>query len=339
MKRHIKTITIVVIILVVAAAIGLVLKHKKGSKASSAQTHVVVVEKGNIEVKVLATGTIEPFTRVEVRSPQSGRVESVIVEEGDWVGKGQTLAWISGQDRISLIDAANSMMQDANSAGDSQVVEQARQAQEMALKAYLPIPVTSPLRARVINRSCQPGQNVTGSDLLFALSDRLVAGVQVDETDIGKIYVGQKALITLDAFPDENRTGKTVKISQEARLVSNVVIYDVQVDPDSIPLNWSSGMTANVEFTIQDIRDVLVLPASAVRQVGMDKMVMLKGTKPRSQKIETGATDGKMIEIKSGLSEGDSVVVGGANPSNGNPTNPQASRAISRGRGFLGGPH
>lgn len=328
MKRRAKVITSIMVTVVIAATVFFVLKPKKTQEENSFERTVITAERGSIEVKVLATGTIQPFTRVEVRSPQKGRLEKVSVDEGDRVWKGRILALVSGEDRISLLDAANSMMQEAKAAGDKEGIEQARISRQMAMKAYLPIPLTSPLRARVIKRSCQPGQNISPNDILFVLSDRLVASVEVDETDIGKIHVGQRAIISLDAFPKEKKVGKVVKISQEGRTVSNVVIYDVQVNAESIPSTWSSGMTANVQFLIHDLKDVIVLPVGAVRQEGMDKMVMLAGGHP--QKIETGATDGKVIEIKSGLSEGDSVIAMGSMGKAAGMHRSEAMRALYR---------
>ena len=330
MKRRTKVITSVMATVAIAVTAFFLLKPKKTQEGNSVERTVITAERGSIEVKVLATGTIQPFTRVEVRSPQKGRLEKVSIDEGDRVWKGRILALVSGEDRISLLDAANSMMQEAKAAGDKEAIERAKEAGQMAMKAYLPIPITSPLRATVIKRSCQPGQNISPNDILFVLSDRLVASVEVDETDIGKIHVGQRAMITLDAFPMEKRAGEVVKISQEGRTVSNVVIYDVQVNTESIPSTWSSGMTANVQFLIHDLKDVIVLPVGAVRQEGMDKMVMLAGGHPRSQKIETGATDGKVIEITSGLSEGDSVVAMGPMGTAAGMQRSEAMRALYR---------
>lgn len=330
MRKRTKVITSTAVVVVIAVAALALLWPKSSPEQGHGERMTAVVRRGNIEVKVLATGTIQPFTRVEVRSPQKGRLEEVTVDEGAWVRKGNILALVSGEDRISLLDAANSMMQEAKAAGAEEAIEKAKLAKETAMKAYLPIPITSPLRARVIKRSCQPGQNVNPNDVLFVLSDRLVAGVEVDETDIGKIHVGQSAVVTLEAFPEVKKVGKVVKISQEGRTVSNVVIYDVQVDPKSIPPNWSSGMTANVEFLVYDLQNVIVLPVNLVRQEGMDKMVMVGGKKPHPQRIETGATDGKVIEITSGLSEGDTVLVMGSEGEAGGMQRSQALRAMYR---------
>jgi len=338
MKRRRKITLSVFMAIVLAIIVLAVLNMRSVPEESFSERMVVVAERGNIRVHVLATGTIQPFTRVEIRAPQKGRVEEVRFDEGDRVRTGSVLTLLSGEDRISLVDAANSMIEEAKKSGDEDALKDARAAKETAERAYLPMSVTSPLPATVIKRSCQPGQYVGVNEVLFVLSDRLVAGVEVDETDIGKIFVGQKAVITLDAFPGDKVTGKVVKISQEGRIVSNVVIYDVQVNAESVPSNWSSGMTANVELLIHDLMDIVVVPVGAVRQTGMDKMVMLLNDKPHPQKIETGATDGKMIQVTSGLSEGDSIVAIGP-PSGPGARNDRsgALRALGRFRRFSRG--
>lgn len=331
MRRRTKATISVSVLVVAAIAILLLMNIRGGPQPTIDESMAVAAEIGSIRVQVLATGTIQPFTRVEIRAPQKGRVDEVRFDEGDRVRVGSVLAFLSGEERISLLDAANSMIEDAKKAGDEDALRQAKIAEETARKAYLPISVTSPLNATVIKRSCQPGQYVSVNEVLFVLSDRLVASVEVDETDIGKIYVGQKAVITLEAFPEQEVMGKVVKISQEGRIVSNVVIYDVQVNAEAVPSNWSSGMTANVELMIHDLEDIIVLPVSAVRQTGMDKIVMLLADKPRPQKIETGATDGKIIEVKSGLSVGDSVLITGPSSTGpGGNNRSQALRALGR---------
>ena len=310
-KRKKVTVSLSTVIILVIVVLDF-LSMRSAPQKTMKESTVVVAERGDIRVHVLATGTIQPFTRVEIRAPQKGRVEEVRSDEGNRVRTGSVLALLSGEDRISLVDAANSMIEEAKKSGDEDALRDARAARETAERAYLPISVTSPLPATVIKRSCQPGQYVGVNEVLFVLSDRLVAGVEVDETDIGKVFVGQRAVITLDAFPQDRVTGRVVKISQEGRIVSNVVIYDVQVNAEAVPSNWSSGMTANVELLIHDLKDIILVPVGAVRQTGMDKMVMLLDGKPHPQRIETGATDGKMIEVTSGLSEGDSLIVMGA---------------------------
>lgn len=270
----------------------------------------VEVARGDIEVRVLSTGTIQPYTRVEVNSPVSGRVDRVEVDEGDLVREDDILAWISSEDRVALLDAARSGIEEAGTSENAESLEEARMAYEVAARAYKPVPLTNSISGEVIGRSCEPGQNVSTQTVLFVISDRLVAGVEVDEADIGKIKKGQTARVVLDAFPDEQVRGRVAKISREGRVVSNVVVYDVMVEPENVPPHWSSGMTASVDFVIEAKDDVLVIPRGALRSREGRVIVLVVEEGPNPRPIETGITDGKTIEVTGGLREGERVVVG-----------------------------
>jgi macrolide-specific efflux system membrane fusion protein len=286
---------------------------QKGNANNSAQPSykTAKVERGAIEIKVLSTGTIEPYTRVEVSSSISGRIDRVEVDEGDVVKEGDILAWISSEDRIALLDAARSALESTQKGNDPEAVKEAQVAYKIADKAYKPVPLTNSISGEVISRSCEPGQNVSTQSILFVISDRLVAKVEVDEADIGKIESGQETWIVLDAFPDERLKGKVTKISREGRLVSDVVVYDVMVDPLKVPPHWASGMTANVEFIIEKKDSILVIPKSAVREREGASIVMVLEEQPKPRRIETGITDGRVLEVTAGLREGEVILTGG----------------------------
>jgi macrolide-specific efflux system membrane fusion protein len=268
------------------------------------------VERQNIEVKVLSTGTIQPYTRVEVTSPVNGRIDRVEVDEGEMVREGDILAWISSEERAALLDAARSELEEAQERGDKETLEEVQRAYTIAERAYRPVLLSNSISGEVIKRSCEPGQNVSTQTVLFVISDRLVAGVEVDEADIGKIKTNQDARILLDAFPDERIEGRVTKVSREGRIVSNVVVYDVMVEPSAVPSYWSSGMTANVEFLTESKNDILAVPKSAVRERDGRNFVMVLAENPDPRPIETGITDGKVIEVARGLTEGETVILG-----------------------------
>ncbi len=298
------------IIVVIVVVVGFFFFRKRiTAKSNQSQSTIVEVKRGDIEVKVLSTGTIQPYTRVEVRSPVNGRIDEIEADEGDIVKNGDILAWISSEDRIALIDAARSALESAQKSKDETAIKEAKTAYEIAEKAYKPVPLTNSISGEVINRSGEPGQNVTTQTVLFVISDRLVASVQVDEADIGKITVGQEAKIVLDAFPNEPVQAKVTKISREAIVVSDVVVYEVMVEPLKVPTRWASGMTANVEFYVVRKPNVLVLPKGVIRERDGRKIALvLASDQAEPRKVETGATDGKMVEVISGLQEGDKVI-------------------------------
>jgi macrolide-specific efflux system membrane fusion protein len=171
-----------------------------------------------------------------------------------------------------------------------------------------------------------------------ANSERKKRGV--DETDLAKVKMNQKAVITLDAYPDQAVDGTVHRISFQSTLVNNVTTYEVDVWPSKVPAFMRSGMTANVVFTVDEKQDVLVMPSEALQQEGGHSFVLAaspdpKG-KPQTVTVETGITDGKMIEVVSGLKEGDKVLTSTfaagqiATPNNTNPFMPSAKPSSPR---------
>ncbi len=307
MKKLIIGIMVVIIVL----AGFFYLRNRDASNSAQPNYETARVQRGNIEIKVLSTGTIEPYTRVEVSSSVSGRIDRVEVDEGDIVREGDILAWISSEDRIALLDAARSGLESAQKEGHPEAVKEAEMAYEIADRACKPVPLTNSISGEVINRSCEAGQNVSTQSILFVIADRLVATVEVDEADIGNIELGQETWIVLDAFPDERLRGKVSKISREGRLVSDVVVYDVMVNPLKVPRRWASGMTANVEFVVEKKDSVLIIPKSAVKQGRGENFVVVLEEEPAPRRIETGVTDGRVVEVTQGLKEGEKVILSG----------------------------
>jgi macrolide-specific efflux system membrane fusion protein len=306
-----KKILVVIVFVAIVVAGYFYWQKRSGDNPGQPSYETVRVERGNIEIKVLSTGTIQPYTRVEVSSSVSGRIDRVEVDEGDIVKEGDILAWISSEDRIALLDAARSGLESAQKENNPEALKEAKMAYEIADKAYKPVPLTNSISGEVINRSCEPGQNVSTQSILFVIADRLVASVEVDEADIGKIGLGQQTWVVLDAFPDERLKGKVSKISREGTLVSDVVVYDVMVNPLKVPPHWASGMTANVEFMVEKKDSILIIPKSAVKQGRGENFVVVLEEEPTPRKIETGISDGRVLEVTEGLKEGEKVILSG----------------------------
>lgn len=256
------------------------------------------VRRGDLEVKVLTTGLVEPENRLELKPPIAGRVESILVQEGQAVKKGQILAWLSSSERAALLDAAR-----------------AKGADELARweGLFKPTPLLAPLDGLIIVKNVVPGQVVTAADSVLVMSDHLIVTSQVDETDIGQIKLGQKASITLDAYPREETPGHVTRIAFESKTVNNVTIYEVEVLPDRVPDFMRSGMTANVRFAVERREGVLLMPVEALRQEGAATAVLVpnpagKGP-PETREIKVGLTEGKDVEVTSGLKDGETILV------------------------------
>ncbi len=256
----------------------------------------ITVKKGTIKVTVLTTGTVQPQNRLEIKPPIAGRVEDILVEEGDNVKKGELLAWMSSSERAALLDAARAK-------GEKEL----KTWQEY----YKATPIYAPIDGTVILRDVEPGQTFAEQEAVFVLSDRLVVKAQVDETDLGNIKIGQDTTILLDAYPKNKIDGKVVHIAYDSTTVNNVTTYLVDVIPNDTSSIMRSGMTANVTFYIEEKKDLIVIPESALKYQDGVSYVQVRGEKNslKQKKVTIGASDDENIEIKSGLNEGDEILV------------------------------
>jgi macrolide-specific efflux system membrane fusion protein len=252
---------------------------------------------GLIQSIISTTGTVLPKNRLEVVPPVGGRVESILVKEGQMVKTGEILAWMSSTERAALLDAARGQGQD-----------KLKYWQE----AYKPIALLSPIDAEVIVATTQPGQTVTIVDAVVVLSDKLIARAQVDETDIGKIKLGQKAWIILDAYANTKINAVVEHIYYESKTVNNVTIYEVDLVPESVPDFFRSGMNATIDFIEKSKEGILIVPVEAIYKNKEKQFVLIKKedqVEPIQQTVELGLTDDKNIEIISGITDKDILII------------------------------
>jgi membrane fusion protein, macrolide-specific efflux system len=252
---------------------------------------------GPIETIISSTGTVLPKNRLEIKPPVSGRIESILVKEGDMVKKGQTLGWLSSTERAALLDAAQ-----------GQGEEKLKYWQEV----YKAIALVAPIDGEVIVATIQPGQAVTTGDAALVLSDRLIVRADVDETDIGKIKEGQHAIIGLDAYPDVKIKAVVDHIYYESETVNNVTIYKVDLLPQEIPSFFRSGMNANVDFVTDKKDNALLLAQEAISGENGESYVLVRNGSDKEfekRKVVLGLTQDKNVEIVSGLSADDIVVI------------------------------
>lgn len=271
---------------------------RSSSQSSKISYKKMRVERGDLNVTILSTGVVQPENRLEIKPPIAGRVEKILVNEGAVVKKGQILAWMSSTERAALLDAASAK-------GPAEL----QKWEEM----YRPTPILAPIKGMIILRNMESGQTFTTQDAILVMSDRLTVKAQVDETDIAQIKLKQGASIILDAYPNQKLSAHVDQIAFDAKTVNNVTTYIVDVLPDETPPFMRSGMTANVTFDVASKSDALIVPADAIKiQEGKPYVMVSDSPTKRSsdlQEVQTGLTDGKRIEILSGLSEGTTILV------------------------------
>jgi macrolide-specific efflux system membrane fusion protein len=294
MIKFIKWFVIIAVVIAVIIFAVMKLKPKKDPGEAIKEINPTI---GSIQAMISTTGIVLPKNRLEIKPPVNGRVESILVKEGEVVKVGQILAWMSSTERAALLDAAQ-----------AQGPQQLKYWQE----AYKPVALLAPIAGEVIVATIQPGTTVTTAGAVVVLSDQLIVRAQVDETDIGKIKLGQEAVLSLDAYPDTKIKARVEHIYYESKTVNNVTIYEVDLTPEDIPSFFRSGMNATISFIIESKDNILIVPLEAVQKDKDESFVLVKRSgsdDTARQVVVTGASDDKNVEIVSGLSQADTIVI------------------------------
>jgi HlyD family secretion protein len=205
--------------------------------------------------------------------------------------------------------------------------------------------IYSPVDGIVISRNCDVGQTVIASfqtpDLFLIAQDlsKMQVEASVDEADIGKVQLEQRVLFTVDAFPDRVFQGKVSQIRFAPKEEQNVVTYATVVEVSNPDLSLRPGMTATVSVITSEKKNILRIPAVALRfKADPEDRDLLRheteeGQEPGNPEspsdllqrvwvdtsggeagpmfIKTGISDGRFTEIVNGsLKEGDRVIIG-----------------------------
>jgi HlyD family secretion protein len=183
--------------------------------------------------------------------------------------------------------------------------------------------ITSPIDGVVLSRDSEVGTAVS-SILLVGSSATLIMTIgdlnevyvkgKVDESDIGKVYLGQPARITVESFKDHKFDGRVTKISPLGTEKDNVTTFEVRVSISNEKNILKAQMTANAEIILEEHKKVLAIPEGAV-VYNKDKSTAVEQPDPTNEKgmrkvaIKTGISNGAKTEVLNGLSEGQQVIL------------------------------
>ena len=267
----------------------------------------VPVERRDIVVSALASGTIQPDTVVEVKSKASGEILELKVETGQLVKRGALMARVDPRNPRNLVAQARADLEVAE-ARLANATSQKRRADELfesqsitqqehenalldhanaraeVVRARVTLDdaqdqlddtsVLAPITGTIIEKQVERGQvissptrDVGGGTVLMKMADLGLVQVRtlVDETDIGKIQVGQRATVTVDAFPNRPFEGSVLKIEPQAQTEQNVTMFPVLVRIDNRGGLLRPGMNSEVEVHVGQREDVLAVPNVALR--------------------------------------------------------------------------
>jgi HlyD family secretion protein len=392
-SRRILYITLSAIAVLVVALV-LVAFKRGGSRIDPSK--IAKVERGDLAKSVVATGKIQPISKVAVKSKASGIVKQLLVDYGQTVKRGQLLAELDKEEILAQVNQQRASLQAAEAAARAAEADlehakvdaegpdvpllkrayeraqqmakdgvvstsqlddaqknyelalnkqqlgkasvstnfaklkqaQAQVAQSRALleqreQEYRNSTIVSPIDGMVLSRDVEVGDAVSSilvlgssATLVMNLGDTREVYVQgkVDESDIGKVYIGQPARIKVESYKDRTFSGKVTKISPMGVEKDNVTTFEVRVSIDNSKGELKALMTANAEIILEEHKGVLMVPEGSLIY-DKDRNASVEVPDPsakdgkRKMAVKVGISNGAKTELLSGLKDGQQVVL------------------------------
>jgi HlyD family secretion protein len=354
-----------IFLLIILVVIILIVVRYSQNDDGSITYRTAKVDRGDISSYITATGTVNPISRVEVGSQVSGTIRQIYVDFNSAVEKDEPLAEIDTMPFRAKLEQAladlrkvqadaqlNKTIMDANKElyekrliskqeyDDSKVkysrdvatMEQTKAEVDIARSNLMNTTIRSPIDGIVISKNINVGQSVTAgqnSPPLFVIAEDLSSMnviAHISESDIGKIEVGQDAVFSVNAYPNEEFSGKLQQIRSEPIVSNNVVTYDVVIRVQNKELKLKPGMTAEVRILVAHRDDTLRIPRAALRFIpppnalvernsqepnGSSVVWIPAGSKKiKPVRINPGISDDNFTEIVGGnLREGEEVII------------------------------
>jgi len=313
---------------------GKVMKVSTVSCESKGQTKAVVVfavGKKNLSSVISAQGAIEAGNKAALSSEISAEVKKVNVSAGDKVKKGDLLCRLEGSkikrklnntsSRLKRLKEQYNRIKSLYDDGGATVTQREKaEADFSAVKAelegvkeqYKMTKIYAPFTGTVAGVYFSESELFTAGRTIIEMInlDDVIIRVGVSEMDIGKVKKGQTAEIKVETYPDEKFQGKVNYVSEKTDSMSRK--FPVEVLIANVGQKLKEGMTARMKIVTGIIENALVIPCDAVINTEQEQYVFTAvNGRARKKQVAAGLNDGEFIEIKEGLSEGDSVIVKG----------------------------
>jgi len=194
-------------------------------------------------------------------------------------------------------------------------VSQAQLDLEEAQENLASLTIVAPFTAIVSEVEVSEGSSVSENTSLLTLIDDAVLDmpVQVDETEIASVTVGQDAVVRLDARPDGELPGSVTAISPVARLENNIPIFDVTVTIENPDLTVRPGMTAEAQIEVARYDEAVMVPNAALQQTPSPSVLVVRDGEEQQLPVQIVDSVGFTTIVTGGFEEGDELIVGPAN--------------------------
>jgi len=273
---------------------------------------------------VYASGVVEYVRQARVAPVVIAPIRRVLVEEGQAVAAGQPLAQLDDgpQEGTTLqlealaaqarATAARQARLHAAGFGATAAYEDARQqaaAAEAAARSararLADYRLKAPFAGRVLRRDAEPGDLATVGQPMFVIADMAALRItaDVDERDVGRLAVGQEAVVRSDSFPGRTFLARITEITPQGDSAGRVFRARLRLAPDSI---LKPGMTVESNLVTARRANAVLAPSSALRE---GAVWVVQDGRAHRRPVRTGAQGADRTEITSGLRPGERVIL------------------------------
>jgi membrane fusion protein (multidrug efflux system) len=338
----VKLLSLILLVLITACS-----DSKQEVEAQARVTSVVVAQpqQRDIDDVLTALGSVESINDPTVSAQASGQVEQIVVREGDRVETGQLLAALDSTLHAIesakaaaevrrygvLVDNQDSEVKRLQRLTESQSVSRDKledeQAQLEMLSAQRDIArkqweqhqymesktrIVAPLDGLVTRRHISPGDYVTAGQPLFDLVsvDRLRARIAFPEQDAAKIAVGKEVHLTTPTAPGVMAIGEVAAVNPQIKVHNRAVEISVEFNN---PGGWLPGASTDATLVVERREQALTVPLMAiVTRDGREVVFVVDGNQVRAMPVTPGWREGGWVEIVSGITATDQIVIEGA---------------------------
>lgn len=275
-------------------------------------------------------GTLEAEYDVELIARAAGPIVELKAEEGMKVRKGQLLARIDPAENRARMEISRVNLEEteiawqrAQKLNDADLLsqeafEQARNAHNSAAAQfegdrllYEYTEIRAPFDGYIVSRFIKLAQHVSNGQQLFRVTefDPLLCPIQVPERELPRLEIGQTAYVTAEAWPDTRFPARVLRISPVVDAGTGTVKVTLEVDALG---KLRPGMFASVFLETERRADALVIPKVALSLESIGDTVYVVNDKVASRReVDLGFQEGDSVEIRSGLQDGDQIIVVG----------------------------
>lgn len=307
-------------------------KEEAGEKKAPVPVSVAAVETGTVSSYIRSTANLVSDNEVKVLSESDGRIARLLVDEGAWVSKGQTLATLDAGD--TGIDLAKRKVKAENSRliyerGERMLseglisqetfeklrMENEMSRQEVAESEYRigKTAVRAPFSGRITSRLVEQGQHVRPAEEMFVLADfdPLVAYIHLPEKEVLGLRTGRESRITLKADESVVFNGRIRQISPVVDPATGTVKVTVEaVAP--LPEAVRPGGFVTIDILRESRPGSVLLPRQAVlRELQSAHVFVAKNGVAEKRAVQLGMEEGERIQVLSGVAAGERVIVAG----------------------------